>query len=45
MLCLLEVKKRLKVSLGQVINVKKFATDVLGNPYEIKDNNLKLEFK
>lgn len=38
-------KKRLKVSLGQVINVKKFATDVLGNPYEIKDNNLKLEFK
>lgn len=38
-------KKRLKVSLGQVINVKKFATDVLGNLYEIKDNNLKLEFK
>lgn len=38
-------KKRLKVSLGQVINVKKFATDILGNLYEVKDNNLKLEFK
>ena len=38
-------KKRLKVSLGQVINVKKYATDVLGNMYEVRDNNLKLEFK
>ena len=31
--------------VGTFVNVKKYATDVLGNMYEVKDNNLKLEFK
>ena len=32
-------------SIGTFIDVRKYATDVLGNLYEVKDNNLKLEFK
>ena len=27
------------------VECKKYATDVLGNLYEVKDNKLKLEFK
>ena len=26
-------------------DIRKYATDVLGNLYEVKDNKLKLEFK
>lgn len=37
-------KKRLMPSIGTCIKIKKFATDVLGNLYEVKDNVLKLEF-
>ena len=33
------------VAIGTFVDVKKYATDVLGNLYEVKDNNLKLEFK
>lgn len=40
-----KAKSRKSPSVGTFINVKKYATDVLGNLYEIKDNNLKLEFK
>ena len=32
------------LSIGTAIKIKKFATDVLGNLYEVKDNVLKLEF-
>ena len=38
-------KKQLKVAVKSLVDVRKYATDVLGNLYEIKDNNLKLEFK
>ncbi len=39
-------KKQLMVAIGKYLGVlKKYATDVLGNLYEVKDNNLKLEFK
>lgn len=38
-------KKQLMVAIGTFVDVKKYATDVLGNLYEVKDNNLKLEFK
>jgi len=38
-------KKQLIVAVGKFVDVKKYATDVLGNLYEVKDNNLKLEFK
>jgi|GEM_PF-4507076 len=31
-------------SVGTFIKIQKFATDVLGNTYEVKDNRLKLEF-
>lgn len=37
-------KKQLMVSIGTCIKIQKFATDVLGNLYEVKDNVLKLEF-
>lgn len=37
-------KKQLMPSIGTCIKIKKFATDVLGNLYEVKDNVLKLEF-
>lgn len=37
-------QKQLKRSCGTFIKLTKFATDVLGNMYEVKDNVLKLEF-
>lgn len=37
-------KKQLMPSVGPFVKIQKFATDVLGNMYEIKDNRLKLEF-
>lgn len=40
-----EPKKQLTAAIGTFVDVKKYATDVLGNLYEVKDNNLKLEFK
>lgn len=39
-----QCKKQLMPSIGPIIKVQKFATDVLGNMYEIKENRLKLEF-
>lgn len=39
-----QCKKQLMPSVGPFIKIQKFATDVLGNMYEIKDNVLKLEF-
>ncbi|RHM62104.1 MULTISPECIES: type II CRISPR RNA-guided endonuclease Cas9 [Coprobacillaceae] len=36
--------KRLMPSVGTFIKIQKFATDALGNMYEIKENILKLEF-
>ena len=38
-------KDQIKVSVKSLLDVRKYATDVLGNMYEVKDNNLKLEFK
>lgn len=38
-------KKRLTPTIGTCIKITKFATDVLGNMYEIKENVLKLEFE
>lgn len=38
-------KKQLMPTISKFVDVKKYATDVLGNLYEVKDNNLKLEFK
>lgn len=38
-------KKQLRQGVTSVENVCKYATDVLGNLYEVKDNKLKLEFK
>ena len=37
-------KKQLRPSAGSMLHIRKFATDVLGNIYEVKDNRLKLEF-
>ncbi len=37
-------KKQLMLSVGPFLKVKKYATDVLGNIYEVKDNVLKLEW-
>lgn len=37
-------KKQLMCSISNSINLKKYATDVLGNLYEVKENCLKLEF-
>ena len=39
-----QCKKQLMPSIGPIIKVQKFATDVLGNMYEVKENRLKLEF-
>ena len=34
-----------RVTIGKkIVKIQKFATDVLGNMYEVKDNRLKLEF-
>ena len=35
---------RQALSIGSVKKIQKFATDVLGNMYEVKNNRLKLEF-
>ena len=32
-------------TVASSLMIKKYATDVLGNLYEVKDNKLKLEFK
>ena len=32
-------------TVASSLEIKKYATDVLGNIYEVKDNKLKLEFK
>lgn len=37
-------KKQLMVSIGTCIKIQKFATDVLGNLYIVRNNVLKLEF-
>ena len=39
-----QCKKQLKPFVGTLIKIQKFATDVLGNMYEVKDNVLKFEF-
>ena len=39
------VSKQIRASIGPCIKITKFATDVLGNMYEIKENVLKLEFE
>lgn len=38
-------KKQLMPTVASSLMIKKYATDVLGNLYEVKDNKLKLEFK
>lgn len=38
-------KKRLMPNVSSMIEMKKYATDVLGNLYEVKENKLKLEFE
>lgn len=38
-------KKQIMVGVANLYGVQKYATDVLGNLYEVKDNKLKLEFK
>ena len=38
-------RKQLRLSIGPVVDIKKYSTDVLGNLYEVKENVLKLEFK
>ena len=37
-------KKQLMLSVLNVKDIKKYATDVLGNLYEVEQNELKLEF-
>ena len=37
-------QKRLKPTVTLCLDIKKYATDVLGNMYEVKDNKLKLEW-
>lgn len=37
-------KKQIMPGVASLVNIKKYATDVLGNLYEVKDNKLKLEF-
>ncbi len=37
-------KKQIMPGVASLIDIKKYATDVLGNLYEVKDNKLKLEF-
>lgn len=36
--------ERQALSIGTIIKIQKFAADVLGNMYEVKENRLKLEF-
>lgn len=38
-------KKQIMPTVTSVLSINKYATDVLGNLYEVKDNKLKLEFK
>ena len=38
-------KKQLMITVTTFINLKKYATDVLGNLYEVKQNVLKMEFE
>lgn len=38
-------KKRQQKVITTAKDIRKYATDVLGNLYEVKDNKLKLEFK
>ncbi len=38
-------KKQLMISIGPITKLAKYATDVLGNVYEVKKNILKLEFE
>lgn len=38
-------KDQLPVTLTTIVNLQKFATDVLGNLYEVKQNVLKMEFE
>lgn len=38
-------KKQIMVGVANLYGVQKYAMDVLGNLYEVKDNKLKLEFK
>lgn len=38
-------KKQIMPTVTSILSIKKYATDVLGNLYEVKDNKLKLEFK
>lgn len=38
-------KEQLKFPVSTVVALKKYAVDVLGNLYEVKDNRLKLEFE
>ncbi len=38
-------KKQLMPTVSTMISMKKYATDVLGNLYEVTDNKLKLEFE
>ena len=38
-------KKQLTPNVSSMIEMKKYATDVLGNLYEVKENKLKLEFE
>ena len=43
--CVFAYKKRQQKVLTTAKDIRKYATDVLGNLYEVKDNKLKLEFK
>lgn len=38
-------KKQLMQTISTSVSIKKYATDVLGNLYEVKNNKLKLEWK
>lgn len=38
-------KKQLMLSVGTFVAMKKYATDILGNIYEVKNNVLQLEFE
>lgn len=38
-------KRQIRVSVNALSDLRKYSVDVLGNMYEVKDNNLKLEFK
>ena len=40
-----KTSKQLMLSVNPLVNIKKYATDILGNIYEVKNNILKLEFK